>query len=224
MSDDGTPLHTPGTDAAWFAGEVQALLGSLYGVALRLCGAPADAEDLVADTIAKAWEALPSLSDRAAFRSWIFRILHNHWTSHCRSARSRAVHEPLDTVTPRAFSIFERLHQPFLLWSSDPEVEFLNGLLREELEHAIAELPDAFRAVVVLIDVQGLRYREVAEILDIPLGTVRSRLARGRGLLQEALWEHASAAGIHEGQRSDEPTRSASAAEAADATRDRGKT
>lgn len=222
MNDSPAARQADASDHDWFSGEVQALLPSLYGVALRLCGDPADAEDLVADAITRAWEALPSLADRSAFRAWIFRILNNHYISMCRSARGKAVHEPLDTVAPAGISIFDRLHQPFLLWSSDPETEFLNRLLRADLERAIAALPDVFRAVVVLVDVQGLRYQEVAAILDIPLGTVRSRLARGRGLLQEALWEHASDAGVHNEKASDERVPGEPAQEVAESSPGRG--
>lgn len=193
-------------DRAWFAARIDALLPELYGRAIRLCPGRADGEDLVADAVAKAWEALPSLEDRDSFRSWVFRILNNTFVSKCRSARSKAEHETLDG-TGEDFSLFDRLHQPFLLWSGSPETEFLNRLLRQDLEQAIDALPDAFREVVVLVDVQGLAYREVAELLDVPVGTVRSRLSRGRSLLQEALWEHGREAGLTDGSAKNEPQR-----------------
>ena len=81
------------------------------------------------------------------------------------------------------FSLFERLHQPILLWWGNPEQEFLNGLLREDLQHALDLLPEQYRTAVVLVDIHEMRYSEVAECLGVPIGTVRSRLARGRGLL-----------------------------------------
>ena len=183
---------------AWFADRVEALLPELYGRALRLCRHRANAEDLVAEAVAKAWEALASLEDRGAFRGWIFRILNNAFVSSCRSARAQAEHEPIEG-DGEEFSLFERLHQPFLLWWSSPEKDFLNRLLREDLERAVNGLPDVFREAVVLVDVQGLAYREVAELLDVPIGTVRSRLSRGRSLLQEALWEHGREAGLTTG-------------------------
>jgi RNA polymerase sigma-70 factor (ECF subfamily) len=182
-------------DRAWFATQVTALLPELYGRALRLCRHRANAEDLVADAVAKGWEALPSLEDRAAFRGWVFRILNNTFVSHCRSARAKAEHESLEW-TGEEFSLFERLHQPFLLWWGSPEIDFLNRLLREDLERAIDGLPDVFREMVVLVDVQGLAYQEVASLLEVPVGTVRSRLYRGRSLLQQALWEHGVEAGL----------------------------
>ena len=186
-------------DRDWFAAEVDDLLSELFGTAVRLCRDRTNAEDLVAEAVSKAWEALPSLEDRSAFRAWIYRILNNTFISSCRSADARAVHEPMDTTEPEPFSLFERLHQPFLLWWGDPEMDFLNRLLRDDLERAIDSLPDAYRPVVVMVDIQGLAYREAAEILEIPVGTVRSRLSRGRSLLQRALWEHGRDAGLTDG-------------------------
>jgi RNA polymerase sigma-70 factor, ECF subfamily len=94
------------------------------------------------------------------------------------------------------FSLFERLHQPFLLWWGSPEQEFLDKLLREDLECAVDALPEVYRVVVVLADLQGFSYQEIADALGLRIGTVRSRLARGRSLLQKALWEHAVDAGL----------------------------
>ena len=94
------------------------------------------------------------------------------------------------------FSLFEHLHQPILLWWGNPEQDFLNGLLRDDLVRAIDGLPDPYRTVVVLVDVREMPYREVAIALDVPIGTVRSRLARGRSMLQKALWENAREAGL----------------------------
>jgi RNA polymerase sigma-70 factor (ECF subfamily) len=94
------------------------------------------------------------------------------------------------------FSLFERLHQPFLLWWSSPEQTFLDRLLREDLIRAIEALPEPFRIVVVLADVQGLSYGDIARSLEVPIGTVRSRLGRGRARLQKALWDHACDAGL----------------------------
>ena len=117
-----------------------------------------------------------------------------------RRALGRPAGQPADEEgEPEEFSLFERLHAPVLLWSSDPEREFLDRLLREDLERAIASLPDPFRLAVVLADVQGFAYQEIADTLQIPVGTVRSRLARGRALLQKALWEHARDAGLRTG-------------------------
>jgi RNA polymerase sigma-70 factor (ECF subfamily) len=187
-----------GDNREWFEREVVSVLPDLYGTALRLAMNAADAEDLVAESIAKAWTGLASLHDRSCFRGWLFRILSNTFVSDCRA---RAVRPVLDSLEAREaegeqFSLFERLHQPFLLWWGSTEQEFLDRLLREDLEKAVDALPEPYRVVVVMADVQGLSYQEIADALGVPIGTVRSRLARGRALLQRALWEHAIDAGL----------------------------
>ena len=186
------------TDRTWFAAEVERLLPELLGTALRLTRNRADAEDLVADAVAKAWIGLDSLHERGALPGWLFRILTNQFLSGRRAAAVRGIAEPLDedTAATNTFSLFAALHQPFLLWWGNPERAFLDRLLREDLERAIDALPDRFRVVVVLVDVQGWSYQEVAASLGIPVGTVRSRLARGRAALQEALWQHGRDAGL----------------------------
>lgn len=182
----------------WFAAEVERLLPALLGTALRLTRDRADAEDLVAEAVANAWIRLDSLHDVSAFAGWLFRILNNAFLSSRRAAAVRGAVEPFDEEVhgAKGFSLFEHLHQPFLLWWGNPERAFLDRLLREDLERAIDALPDPFRLVAVLVDVQGCSYQEVAEALGVPLGTVRSRLARGRAALQQALWEHGRDAGL----------------------------
>jgi len=159
-----------------FEEQVLALLGSLNGVARRLTANPADAEDLVAETVARAWRALDSLKSEAAFRAWIFSILHNTFVSELRRASARVQFVPVACEEPDEeevqFSIFEQMHQPFLLWFSNPEQAFLDKLLREDLDRALAEA------------------------LGIPVGTVRSRLARARGALQKILWQQAREYGL----------------------------
>lgn len=189
-------LGMPEDRAAWFARSVTALLPELYGTARRLTGNPADAEDLVADAVERAWRNADTLADRSAVRAWLFRILTNAFCSARRAARARPCTEPLDVSDEASFSLFERLHQPMLLWWGTPEQAFLDKLLREDLERAIDALPEPFRLAVLLADVQGLRYQEVADALEVPIGTVRSRLARGRAILQRALWAHGVDAGL----------------------------
>lgn len=204
-----TMTDSPGERASWFEAQVEELAPDLYGAALRLAKNEADAQDLVAEAIGNAWTHLDALHDRIAFRGWVFRILHNCFMSQCRSSRARATEEPYDE-DKEAFSLFERLHQPFLLWwGADPERAFLDSLLREDLERAVDSLPETFRVVVVLADLQGFAYNEIADALEIPIGTVRSRLARGRSLLQHALWDHAVDAGLRaepEGRDADNGT------------------
>lgn len=182
-------------DHAWFSREVKTLLPSLYGAAVRLCHDRCNAEDLVAEALAKAWQNLPSLADRQAFHAWLMRILTNTYFTEHRAARARPAPEAVG-ADAGDFSLFERLHEPIPLWWGNPEQEFLDGLLREDLAAAIDSLPEPFRTVVVLIDIAEMSYAEVAHQLSVPVGTVRSRLSRGRSQLQRALWRHASQIGL----------------------------
>ena len=182
-----------------FEARVLAILGPLHGVARRLTKNDADAEDLVAESVSRAWRARDSLTDEGAFRAWMFRILNNTFVSERRKASARPREQLLmdeGGEEDGRFSIFERLHQPVLLWFATPEQQFLDSLLREDLDRALAALPEHYRIVVVLADVEGLKYGEIAETLDIPVGTVRSRLARARGALQRTLWDVAQARGV----------------------------
>jgi RNA polymerase sigma-70 factor (ECF subfamily) len=184
-----------------FETQVLGLLAALQGVARRLTRNDADAEDLVAETVARAWRALDTLGCEAAFRAWIFRILHNTYVSELRRAGARPRTEPLaeadeDGDEQAGFSLFEQMHQPFLLWFGNPEQEFLDKLLREDLERALASLPEHHRVVVILSDLEELSYAEIAQVLAVPVGTVRSRLARARGALQKLLWQQADERGL----------------------------
>jgi RNA polymerase sigma-70 factor (ECF subfamily) len=183
----------------WFAAQVERLTDRLYGTALRLTRKPEDAEDLVAETVIKAWTRLDELRDAQAFQAWIQRILNNTFVSEWRRRRASpeiAVEAPCDDGAEEPFSLFEKLHQPFLLWWSDPEESLITGLLREDLDRALDALPEVYRVAVVLVDVQGYSYPEAAEVLGVPVGTVRSRLNRARSQLQRALWRHAQEAGL----------------------------
>jgi RNA polymerase sigma-70 factor (ECF subfamily) len=186
-------------DRALFEVKVMGLLDELYGAALRLAKNRDDAEDLVAESVEKAWSNRDSLRDKERFRPWIFRILTNTFISDCRKRAVRPVQATLpEDISDHSsdFSLYEQLHQPFLLWWSNPEKEFLNKLLSKDIEKAVDALPEVFRTVVVLSDMEGFSYQEMSEILKVPIGTIRSRLARGRGFLQKALWEHARDAGL----------------------------
>ena len=173
------------------------MLPELYGTAMRFCGnSRADAEDLVSESVLKAWSALHTLHEAARFRGWLLQILLNTCRAHYRGRVTKPLLEPLPDDAEEDFSLFEKLHQPFLLWWGNPERQFLDRLLRADLERALDALPEPFARVVILADVEGFTYAEIADALEVPIGTVRSRLARGRSILQKALWEHASDAGL----------------------------
>lgn len=198
MGETGNPATSLEQDQKWFEQEVVGLLPDLYATAMRLAKNTADAEDLVAEAVSKAWDARKSLHDLSNFRGWIFRILMNTFLSDCRRHGAEPVFQSLpdECEAGDEFSLFDKLHQPFLLWWGNPEKEFLDRLLREDVEQAIDQLPVSFRAVVVLAELQGFSYQEIGASLNIPTGTVRSRLARGRCLLQQALWKHGTDLGL----------------------------
>lgn len=181
-------------DRAWFEPAVLSVLPELLGTARRLTRNREDAEDLAAEAVSRAWINRDSLRERDRFAGWIVRILTNLFLSRRRAEAIRPIEEGLEEEGE--FSLFERLHQPFLLWWSTPEQEFLDRLLRDDITRAVDGLPQPFHIVVVLADVQGCSYAEIATMLGIPVGTVRSRLCRGRAMLQKALWKHACDAGL----------------------------
>lgn len=199
----------PSDRRQWFEERLEPLMDRLYGTALRLSRDPDDAEDIVAEAVAKAWAHLDELRDPQRFEGWLFHILTNAFISDWRRRRSRP-QRPLDPETPSpdeldigSFTLFQQLHQPFLLWWGSLEEQFFRNLLEEDLQRAIDALPDAFRVAIVLVEVQGYTYGEVSRLLGIPLGTVRSRLSRARGLLQKMLWQQAREAGVIAGHRAD---------------------
>lgn len=177
---------------------------SLYALALRLTRNGTDAEDLVAESVAKAWTAFDTLEDERRFRPWMFRILHNCFISEYRKKSARPTEISYHDATgsePEAdqhevLSLLIEQPDDFLLWWANPEREFANKLLGEDIIKAIESLPEAFRTTVLLINVEHLSYDEAAEVLGVSPGTIRSKMNRGRTLLQKALWQHGKDAGL----------------------------
>jgi RNA polymerase sigma-70 factor (ECF subfamily) len=161
--------------------EVDALasLDSLYRTALRLTRMPADAEDLVQDTYLKAFRAADSFQPGTNLRAWLFTILHNTARNRLRDRAREAVTVDSDTV--------ERASDASSLGGDTPETLLLRDTLGPELQAAVDELPDAFRQAVWLRDVEEFTYAEIAAMLEIPPGTVMSRISRGRRMLYERL-------------------------------------
>ena len=189
MTDDDTK--------AFFGAGVEQHIDALYSVALRLTNKGADAEDLVAETVAKAWGSIGTLDDRNRFRPWLFRILHNTFISDYRKKSVRPIEASINEGECDDGGLVALLNEQsddFLVWWSNPEREFFNDLLGEQLLDALDKIPDAFREVIILVNVEGFTYDETAEVLGVPSGTVRSRMKRGRTLLQKALWTQRPAA------------------------------
>lgn len=179
----GAAGRTPARDAAFEAGAL-GQLDSLYRTALRLTRNPADAEDLVQETFLKAFRASDSFNPGTNLRAWLFTILHN-------SARNRARDRARDHVMIDS-DIVDRAAEvgpiPGLAGAGEtPESLLLRETLAPDLQAAIDALPDAYREAVWLRDVEEFSYTEIADMLSIPLGTVMSRISRGRHRLFERL-------------------------------------
>ena len=153
-------------------------LDALYSFALKLTRAHDDAEDLVSDTVLRAFDRWEQYRLGSNVRAWLFTILYHTFVSRKRRVDAREVQLPEDADS---WSPFEAVGE------ADPEGRFYDSFLDEEITRAIDALPADYRTAVVLSDVQGLRYAEIAEILGISEGTVKSRLFRGRRILQKKL-------------------------------------
>ncbi len=166
-----------------FEREALAHLDTLYNVALRLAGNAADAEDLVQDTVLKAYRAWDKYERGTNCRAWLVTILRNTFINQFRKQSKKPVAINYESVED--VSIFEAVQE------QDPAGSFFRFIVDEEVTRAIQELPDNFRIPVVLSDVEGLSYGEIAEVLGVPVGTVKSRLFRGRRRLQRRLYDYA---------------------------------
>ena len=170
---------------ATFEAEALTYLDSLYRTALRLTRVPADAEDLVQDTYLKAFRAAGRFEPGTNLRAWLFTILHNSVRNRARDrARGRVIidSETVERATdaPAGFTLGARPGET-------PETLLLRQTLTPDLQAAIDALPDAFRQAVWLRDVEEFSYTEIADMLSIPIGTVMSRISRGRRLLFDRL-------------------------------------
>jgi RNA polymerase sigma-70 factor (ECF subfamily) len=165
-------------------------LDTLYNSALRLTGNAVDADDLVQETFLKAYRFFHRFRKDSNSLAWLFKIMKNSYINRFRQKSREPVTLP-ETSRPGEEN---RPFEPGDM-TNNPEEEFLNRLLHDEVEQAIRSLPDEFKLVVLLSDVEGLKYKEIADILSCPIGTVRSRLSRGRRLLQRQLWDYAKAHG-----------------------------
>ncbi len=174
-------------------GECAALL---YRTALRLTHHREDAEDLVQEAFTRAWRSRATFRSGSNARAWLLKTMLNARAEAYRHARKTSpVIEALDSAD--GFYLYKRLRKAHLSGESgDPADAVLNGLLSGEVETALREVPESFRTVFLLVDLEGFSYSETSHILGIPLGTVMSRLSRGRHLLQKALWDYCLRTGI----------------------------
>lgn len=162
------------------------ILGVAHGYALRLARDRAEAEDLLQEAALAAVRGFGTFQQGTNFKAWFFRVLTNcFYGRHRRSAR-RGQDTDLDDV-PELY-LFERSREIGLHASGDPARQVMNRLDGEDIAAALGRLPEEYRVVATLYFVEDFRYEQIADILGIPVGTVRSRLHRGRKLLQRELW------------------------------------
>src|SRR6202795_4936256 len=177
-------------DQALFSDLAMEYMPALYTAALRMTRNSADAEDLVQETYLKAYRAFASFEQGTNLKAWLYRILTNTYINTYRAKKRRP--EIADVEDVEDLYLYRRLSgdQATGLGRS-AEDEALDRFTDTDVKEAIEALPDTFRMAVLLADVEGFSYKEIAEILDIPIGTVMSRLHRGRKALQKRLYEFA---------------------------------
>ncbi len=193
VAESVAPAEAPEELTARFERDALPLLDQMYGAALRMTRNPADAEDLVQETYIKAFTAFASFREGTNLKAWLYRILTNTYINSYRKKQRQPAQYPTDEITDWQLAANAE-HTSTGLRSA--EVEALDALPDSEIKDALGQLPEDFRMAVYYADVEGLPYKEIAEIMDTPIGTVMSRLHRGRKQLREALGDVARERGI----------------------------
>lgn len=182
-------------DQATFADQAMVHADGLYSAALRMTRNPADAEDLVQEVFLRAYRGFGGYQEGTNLRAWLYRILTNTFINRYRAKQRRPEESDLGDVED--LYLYRRLGG--LEASSrgrSAEDEMMDLVTDGEVKAALESLPEQFRIAVLLADVEGFSYKEIAEIMDIPIGTVMSRLHRGRKAMEKALWDFASERGL----------------------------
>ena len=175
--------------------EVLSNLSALQRFALSLCQNNQEAEELVSETVVKAFEKRGQLKSEEKIKQWLFRILNNLFISNYRKIKNRKTID-LPELSDPSFSLFDKVEMSSFTDGGTPEKDFVSKITKEKIYEAINELPEEFRITLVLCDVNDFSYAEIAAITQVAIGTVRSRIARARNLLQKKLWQYASELGI----------------------------
>ncbi|WP_087004692.1 sigma-70 family RNA polymerase sigma factor [Gulosibacter sp. 10] len=188
--------------AALFEEQAMPLLDQLYGHAMRMTRNPADAQDLVQETFAKAFQSFRSFRQGTNLRAWLYRIQTNLYINQYRKAQREPYSSALEDLED--WQLGGATSYTAEGSSRSAEAEAFDNLPSDVVKEALAELPDDFRMAVLLADVQGFAYKEIAEIMSTPVGTVMSRLHRGRKLLRDRLQDYAAEYGIGGAKENDE--------------------
>jgi RNA polymerase sigma-70 factor (ECF subfamily) len=182
-------------DQSTFAAQAMQYAPQLYSAALRMTRNSADAEDLVQETYLKAYRSFRTYEEGSNLRAWMYRILTNTFINTYRAKQRRPTETDLDDVED--LYLYRRLgSMETALASRSAEDTMFELFTDDEVKAALEDLPENFRLPVLLADVEGFSYKEIAEMLEIPIGTVMSRLHRGRKAMQKALFEFARARGL----------------------------
>lgn len=182
-------------DPATFTDDAMPFMNQLYATAVRMTRNPADAEDLVQETYLKGYKAYERFEAGTNLRAWLFRILTNTFINDYRKKQRRPKESDLEDVED--LYLYRKLGSATAqTLGRSAEDELLDQLSEAEVKQAIESLPEQYRLAVLLADVEGFAYKEVAEILDIPIGTVMSRIHRGRKRLQKELYDFGRRRGL----------------------------
>jgi RNA polymerase sigma-70 factor (ECF subfamily) len=185
-------------DQATFEDDVMEFVPQLYSAALRMTRNPADAEDVLQEAMLKAYRGYHSFTAGTNLKAWLYRILTNTYINAYRRESRRPTEVELGELED--LYLFKRLGETETGGAArSAEEEALDRFVDTDIRDAVESLPDNFRIPVLLADVEGFSYKEIAEIMDVPIGTVMSRLHRGRKALQRALWKIAQERGIATG-------------------------
>ena len=180
-------------DKQRFIDEALPQLDAIYRGALRLTRNPADAQDLVQETFLRAYRSFRQFKEGTNIKAWLFRIMTNLFITAYRSKQREPIVGILDESGFDLYDVLVR-DRPRAMDSAENIV--LDALMDTEVKEALEDLPHDFRLPVLLADVEGFSYKEIAEITDVPIGTVMSRIHRGRKALQKALWSKAAERGL----------------------------